>query len=347
MYFEKKISVVMPVYNTQIDFLKEAVESILNQSFREFEFIIIDDGTTDGSSQYLGSLSDPRIRIIRNERNLGITKSLNIGLSAARGKYIARMDSDDISLPCRLQEQYNFMEGHPEVIVCGSKTGTVGSNHYNLSGKIKMEDMEEYRIRMLFGNPGPFHPTAFFRHEKLLEHHIQYDENLYYAQDYGMWETISHYGRVCILEDVLLLRRVHEGQISKAHRGRQIQCDKMTLRKLLTDLLGHVTDEELDLHYIHSTGYYPDATITPEIVEWYERIIKANDQRHIYNSRKLKKYTEKIIKRLIGQTFRNNMSKLEKTRLMFRYLPFLTAMKGTSEIIFIKVRFAGRAILNK
>ena len=129
MYFEKKISVVMPVFNTQIDFLKEAVESILNQSFREFEFIIIDDGTTDGSSQYLGSLSDPRIRIIRNERNLGITQSLNIGFSIAKGKYIARMDSDDISLPCRLQEQYNLMERHPEVIVCGSKTGKIGSDH--------------------------------------------------------------------------------------------------------------------------------------------------------------------------------------------------------------------------
>ncbi len=347
MYFEKKISVVMPVFNTQIDFLKEAVESILNQSFREFEFIIIDDGTTDGSSQYLGSLSDPRIRIIRNERNLGITQSLNIGFSIAKGKYIARMDSDDISLPCRLQEQYNLMERHPEVIVCGSKTGKIGSDHYNLSGKIKMEDMEEYRIRMLFVNPGPFHPTSFFRHEKLLKHHIQYDENLYYAQDYGMWETISHYGRVCILEDVLLLRREHGGQITKAHRGHQIQCDKMTQRKLLTDLLGHVTDEEMNLHYIHSTGSYPDATITPEVAEWYKRIIKANEQRHIYNSRKLKKYIEIIIKRLIIHSFRNDMSKLDKTCLIFRYLPFLTIVEATSKIIIEKVQSVGRAILNK
>ena len=333
MYFEKKISVVMPVFNIQIDFLKEAVESILNQSFREFEFIIIDDGTTDGSSQYLESISDPRIRIIRNERNLGITKSLNIGFSNARGKYIARMDSDDISLPCRLQEQYNLMERHPEVIVCGSKTGKVGSNHYNLSGKIKMEDMEEYRIRMLFVNPGPFHPTAFFRHEKLLEHHIQYDENLYYAQDYGMWETISHYGRVCILEDVLLLRREHESQISKVHRGRQIQCDQMTQRKLLEQLLDNVSEEGLSFHYKYSSGYYSNAKISPRAIQWYGRILAANKERKIYDQKKLVQYIDRIKSRLIGQTFTRDMSKSMKGRLLFQYLPFSTASKTIIRII--------------
>lgn len=347
--FEKSISVLMPVYNTPISLLQKAVESILRQSFKEFEFIIIDDGSTETCREYLKSLKDPSIRVICNEKNLGITKSLNIGLRAACGKYIARMDSDDISLPGRLKAQFDFMEHHPDVIVCGSKTSPVSDTNVpkNMSGKFRMEDMENYRIKMLFANPGPVHPTAFIRHETLIEHKILYDEKLYYAQDYGMWEAISHYGRVCILEDVLLLRREHEGQITKAHRGRQIQCDKMTQKKLLTDLLGNVTDEEMDMHYIHSTGNYPDAIITPNVAEWYKRIIKANDQRHIYNSRKLKKYTEKIIKRLIGQTFRNDMSKLEKTRLIFQYLPFLMAMKMTSEIAFVKVRSAGKAILNK
>ena len=349
MFFEISISVIMPVYNTPIIFLQTAVESILKQTFQEFEFIIVDDGTTNTCKKYLERLKDPRIRIIHNEKNLGITKSLNIGLKVVRGKYIARMDSDDISLPDRLKAQYDFMEQHPDVIVCGSKTGKVGdiSHSYSLSGKYRIEDMEMYRIKLLFANPGPVHPTAFIRHEELINHHIMYDEGLYYAQDYGMWETISHYGMVCFLEDVLLLRREHENQITKAHRERQIQCDKKTQRKLLIDLLGNVTDEELDMHYIHSTGNYPNATIKPVVSEWYERIINANDQRHLYNKRKLNKYVQKIIKKLVSHSFKKNMSKLEKTYLIFQYLPIFTAIKMTSEIVFVKVQFSGKSLLNK
>ena len=169
--FEKKISVIMPVFNTQVSFLKEAVDSILTQSFKEFEFIIIDDGSTDRCREYLESLSDPRIVIIHNDKNLGVTKSLNIGLRVARGKYIARMDSDDISLPFRFEKQFTFMENNPEIIVCGSKIGVVGkSRNLTTSKKVHFTDMEEYRIKMLFVNPGPSHPTAFFRHDKMIKY---------------------------------------------------------------------------------------------------------------------------------------------------------------------------------
>lgn len=115
------ISVIMPVYNTPKDILNEAVKSILNQSFADFEFIIIDDCSDKAECKdYLESLYDERIRIIRNPQNLGITKSLNIGLRAASGKYIARMDSDDISLPRRLEKQYSFMEEHTDTLICGT-----------------------------------------------------------------------------------------------------------------------------------------------------------------------------------------------------------------------------------
>ena len=104
MVFAEKISVVMPTYNTEVSILKEAVDSILNQTFGDFEFIIIDDGSTNNSVEYLKSLQDQRVKIIRNDTNIGITKSLNIGLRAAKGKYIARMDSDDIAFPDRFEK---------------------------------------------------------------------------------------------------------------------------------------------------------------------------------------------------------------------------------------------------
>ena len=121
MVFAEKISVVMPTYNTQISILREAVDSILNQTFSDFEFIIIDDGSANDTYEYLKSIPDERIKIIKNDTNIGITKSLNIGFRAARGKYIARMDSDDIAFPDRFEKQYAFMESHPDVFVCGSK----------------------------------------------------------------------------------------------------------------------------------------------------------------------------------------------------------------------------------
>ena len=124
--FPVKISVIMPTYNASVPFLKEAVESILNQSFGEFEFIVIDDGSTDGSWEYLNSIDDKRLKLIHNETNLGITKSLNIGMKTAKGKYIARMDSDDRSMPLRLEKQYEYMEKHPDVILCGTGVEFLG-----------------------------------------------------------------------------------------------------------------------------------------------------------------------------------------------------------------------------
>ena len=231
--FEKPISVVMPVFNTPVSYLKEAVDSILNQTFKDFEFIIIDDGSTGSCREYLDSLSDSRIHVIHNEKNLGITKSLNIGFRVAKGKYIARMDDDDISLPFRFEKQFAFMENNPDIILCGSKTEPVGvKSNPVVARKVSMTDMEEYRVKMLFLNPGPSHPTAFFRHDKLIKYNIWYDESLRYSQDYGMWETISRYGDVCILQDVLLLKRKHANQITSAHRDQQIECDKKTQRKL-------------------------------------------------------------------------------------------------------------------
>ena len=277
------ISVVMSILNTSVPVLKEAVDSILQQTFSDFEFIIIDDGSTDEETvAYLDgvAVSDPRVKILRNEVNLGTTKSLNIGFSAARGKYIARMDGDDISFPERFSKQYAFMESHPDVIVCGCRVTTDRNDASPAKGK--MEDMDSYRIKMLFRNPGPTHPTAFFRRSVLLEKHIEYDESLRYSQDYGMWAELVKYGRICILQDRLVYYRIHDGQVSKAHREEQIRCDKVTQKKLLCELLGDVTEEELDLHYRYSTLYYRGQKLTKDVRRWYRKLIRANNKMRIY-----------------------------------------------------------------
>jgi len=324
------ISVVMPTYNTPVVILREAVESILWQTFKDFEFIIIDDGSTNDSVDYLNSLEDKRIRLIRNPENIGITKSLNIGFRAAQGKYIARMDSDDISLPTRFEKQYAFMERHPDVIVCGSTCKNFGADSRSARVKKTNIDMEMYRISSLFRFPGPIHPTAFFNHALLLKYGLKYDETLAYAQDYGLWVEIGKVGRVCILKDVLLLRRLHENQISGKLRKEQAQCGIMTQGKQLRKLLGNVTAEEADRHFWFSSGY-SDVPICPEMTEWYRRLMEANDRTGIYDRKKFKDYIDNtIIKQAVIRSFTPEMPMKKRVGLFFHYLPWALALRASA-----------------
>ena len=133
------VSVLMPVYNCA-DFIESSVESILLQTFSDFEFLIIDDFSTDGTYEYLQSLTDSRIKLIRKSKNTGYAISLNIGLNNARGKYIARMDADDISLPERFARQVSFMDNQPEVVVCGSWYENIGNGKGLVKYPLKMKN---------------------------------------------------------------------------------------------------------------------------------------------------------------------------------------------------------------
>lgn len=325
------ISVVMPVYNIEISMLQEAVNSILSQTFQDFEFIIIDDASADNVYRYLKQIKDERIKLIRNSEHLGTTKSLNIGLKEAKGKYIARMDGDDIAFPTRFEKQFNYMERHPDVIICGANIENFGDR----SGKCirKITDMENYRIRTVFFNPGPFHPTAFFNREQFQRYQITYDESLVCSQDYGLWVTTSRIGRLYILKDVLLRYRRHSHQVSSEQKEKQFVCAKMIQRRLLLELLGNVTDEELDLHFRYSSGYFKDATINDEILNWYRRLVAANDRVGVYDKKEFRFIVfNGVVKRIIYQSFEPDMGVTDKIGMFFRYLPFPIALRSTAGI---------------
>ena len=329
MEFTETISVVMPTYNTPVPILKEAVDSILSQTFRDFVFIIVDDGSTNESAEYLKSLTDPRIRLYRNEPNLGLTKSLNIGFEKAKGKYIARMDSDDVSLPERLEKQFEWMEQHPDMTVCGTRFRNFGADDHVLNAEEQIPDMERYRIKTLFRYPGPCSPTAFFNHALLLQNGLRFDEKLIYAQDYGLWADIGWCGRVGNLNEVLFNRRVHSAQITGKHRERQIRCDQMTQEKLLRPLLGDVTQEELDRHYRFSSADCSEP-ICPQMEEWYRRLKDANKRTKTYDRRKFNGFIDwEILRPAIRRSFLPDTSLKRKVGLFSRYLPFFTALRAT------------------
>lgn len=293
MTYPVSVSVIMPTYNTDIEILKDSVESILRQTFRDFEFIIIDDGTTNGSDEYLKGLTDDRIRIITNPQNIGITKSLNIGLGEARGKYIARMDADDISLPERFEEQFNYMEIHPDTVICGCWVEDFGQTA--ILRKTHISDMDHYRIKMFFYYPGPLHPTMFIRRETLSEYRIVYDERLRYSQDYALCVDLADHGVIKILPKVLLQRRIHQKRISSEHYRTQKQCSMMTQKRLLAELLGDVTDAEVSLHYQYSyEKLFSGIADACRCFRWYLKLICANNRAGKYPKRKFIVYACKL-----------------------------------------------------
>lgn len=271
------ISVIMPSFNTPVEMLAKAVDSILEQTYRDFEFIIIDDCSTDASVEYLASLQDERVKVIRNLQNLGITKSLNVGLSHARGQYIARMDSDDICLPERLEKQLAFMENHPEAIVCGTWIQAFEDASYTT--KRVIPEREYLQCSFLFGNAyGLCHPTAFFRGDMLRKHGIRYDENLPTAQDYGMWTTCAEYGEIANVEEVLFRYRVHNGQISVAKRQLQMQCALRVQATVLSRIMPEITDEQAQQHVQMCRDRKP----TRRLATWVKTLKKANRKMSAY-----------------------------------------------------------------
>ena len=301
MIYPVKISIIMPTCNTDIQHLKESVESILNQSFKDFELIIIDDGSTNETWDYLISLPDARIRLIRNKTNIGVTKSLNNGLRAARGEYIARMDADDICAPERFEKQLAYMELHPETVMCGSAVQNIGDAKSIRRTRIK--DMDIYRIKTLFYYPGPLHPTMFIRHCVLDVHKIEYDESLPYAQDYALCAELGKLGNIEILPDVLLKRRIHPSMISQKHYETQKQCSMKTQNKLLHELMDNITEEEAMLHYRFSyEKRFESAVDFFRCASWYMKLIRANNHKKIYPRIKFARYAMRLLSLITGQS---------------------------------------------
>ena len=205
---EIKISVVTAVYNGGL-YLKECIDSILNQTFEDFEFILINDGSTDNSEEIILQYKDPRIVYIKNEVNKKLVESLNIGLAASRGKYIARIDADDIAFPNRLQVQYDYMEAHPEVGICGSSV----DSFLDKTDKRQQVDFatSDLSIRAFTFFQSPFcHPSTMMRKEVLDRHQLKYPDEYYRAEDYALWLEILKHTQGANIPSMLLHYRKHE-----------------------------------------------------------------------------------------------------------------------------------------
>lgn len=219
-----EVSIVMSVYNGE-RFLREAICSILEQTYSDYEYIIVDDGSTDNTASIVASIADQRIRLIHNEKNIGLAASLNRGISLAQGRFIARMDADDISLPERLARQIEAFQENPglDLVACAFR-------YIDESGKILRQVRglvnDLYRLWTLQFHNVYIHSSIMFRKDNQISYY--YDEKIKTAQDYNLWCRIAKKCNTKYLDIPLVYYRVSPQQISQSRLAEQKNSAQIT-----------------------------------------------------------------------------------------------------------------------
>lgn len=219
---DPQVTVILPVYNAEL-YLKECLESLKQQTLRDFEVLIFDDASTDRSYGILMAFDDPRFHVERSRENQGYAVYLNRGILHARGKYIARMDADDLCHPERLEKQVQFLEKNSEIGICGTGFEVFG----NVERKVFRKPLTDFEIRWTLLLDNPFqHPTVMMRRSVLEENDLRYREDLMPTEDYELWSRLLQHTKGANLPDALLLYRFHEKQETSARRVRQLELHK-------------------------------------------------------------------------------------------------------------------------
>lgn len=204
----------MPVYNAG-EYLSVAIESILNQDYTDFEFVIVNDGSTDGSRDRILSYQDPRIIAVDNPANMGLISSLNRGLEICKGDYIVRMDQDDISLPGRISKQIGFMESNPEIGLIGSWFEDFGDGIESRFVRYSSDDVQ-IRLRHLY-QTHISHPTAVIRASIVKKHQLRFDPEFVHGEDYNFWVSMSEYCKLGNYPEILVRKRDHPSNITNKY----------------------------------------------------------------------------------------------------------------------------------
>lgn len=245
-----KITVLMAVYNGE-GVVRDALESILGQTFGDFEFLIVDDGSTDGTREAILSYRDPRIHLIANERNLGLTRSLNRGLALARGEYLARQDADDISEPARFARQVAFLDAHPDVALLGTWFGKIDERGRPIGNRRLPSDSTRLRWCLLFFCPF-VHSAAMFRRSAVLERIGAYDESYAYAQDYDLWGRIARVLPVANLAEYLVKVRISRWSMTATYGDRVMEGPRIGVARMAPLLGWSTADGARNLETYHA-----------------------------------------------------------------------------------------------
>lgn len=322
------VSVVMPNYNTPEPYLRCAIESILTQTYSNLELIIIDDASTGNDIDVISSYTDDRITLLRNESNRHIAYTINRGIDVAKGEYIARMDSDDISLSQRVEEQVRFMQRRRDIDILCTQARMFGKKEGVFAPHLTKP--EHMKTEIFFGCP-VVHPTVMFRASFIHQHTLRYQDDLCYraAEDYELWSRIAYLGGFCEYPRVLLHYRVHSLQISSASSGKQlistrrIRADQLRLLDIIPG------EQEALLHDSFCTESAKSDVDISKTEAWARRLLAANVQhrafpRGYFKHAIVRRYFVTAVKHLIARrvSVRQLMRlHLSKTMLLPIYFP--------------------------
>lgn len=270
------ISVIMSVYNGE-EYLREAIDSVRKQTFENWELVIINDCSTDSTGEILAafSLEDERIKVHQNEVNLKLPKSLNKAISLCSGKYIARMDADDICLPDRFEKQFKFMEKNPDVALSSCRFLTVKNGVYASGGAGGRCDCEALKAMLLVTNP-ILHPGVIAKAAVMKK--LKYDTSLTCTEDLELWtRMVMEAQKIQILPEYLLIYRLHDKQITSTTLERQ-HTEVLKIQKKYYESLLQNMGEEMQEFYISGIYFREQADIHGflEFAKWVKRINTKN-----------------------------------------------------------------------
>ncbi len=283
------LTVVMPVYNGE-KYLSEAIKSVLDQTFDDFEFIIIDDGSTDHSNEIIASCKDKRVQLIKNERNRGIAYCRNVGLQRATGEFLAWVDCDDINIPTRFEKQIAFLKQNELYEVCGTWMTNFGGKK-NVTDKLSA-DPEIIKAKLLF-KTALFHPTSMWRLSTIRKHNLSFNEGLPIAEDYDFYFRCSFLFPMTNLQESLYLYRASDTSISKKYKTKEeahFNIHKVIYFQGLKNLGITADNANYRIHtLIASQKPVEDINDYKESYEWLRKIKEKNHEMQIYNPEALNK----------------------------------------------------------
>jgi len=289
----------MPVYNVE-KYVGTAIESILTQTFEDFELMIIDDASTDHTFEIISQYNDKRIRKIRNHTNIGIASSLNKGLAMTNSIYVARMDGDDISKPTRFEKQLAYMKSNSDLGILGSHMELINDYGVVLKEQHKKMGRMNIKLGLFFGNTSLGHPSILIRKSELDKFHLRYDSAFQYAEDYDLYCRSSQHIEFDNYPECLVQYRIHSESVSQKFHNQQIIDAKMALYLHLRRLKFPINERDFSTHtFLSFPPQIWDAETKNKVIKWIYYLTSWNKRNnlfpHITFSECCEQYLSKII----------------------------------------------------
>ena len=297
-----QVTIILPVYNGE-QYLHEAIDSVLAQTYRDFELWVCNDGSTDGTVAIVDSYTDPRVRRIDNPHNMGLVATLNRAFAMVESPFIARMDDDDLWHEKKLELQMLLLESRPDVGVCGTSIHKFGDID---SFCFFPEESDALKVGLIFYCMMS-HPSVVYRRSMLQEVGLTYQKDYFPAEDYKMWIDVLKYSNIYNLQQPLVEYRQHGSQICRERKVEQIALERRLREEQLRLVYPNPTEEELRFHLDRFTTLQPHSGEEVKLfLRWGMRLCEENKHSGYVNSKVMHSELHRYVQNAIRTYYMSN-----------------------------------------